>query len=205
MDELWKNNVVELCGIVAEKPAFSHKSKDEEYLIFPMEVERLSGVIDRINILARRELLEDLTLESRGKLYVHGEMRSFNNKTGKGNRLVITVFARELLFSDDEDENKVFLNGVLCKPPNLRKTPMGREICDLMLAVGRRYGRSDYLPCIAWGQNAAISGEWDVGTAVELKGRVQSRNYIKIEDGVSIQKTAYEISIMSIQEVNNDT
>lgn len=200
MDELWKNNVVELCGVVAEKPISSHKSREEEYLSFPMEVERLSGVVDKINIVARREMLEELIVESRERLCVRGEMRSFNNKSGQGNRLVITVFARELFFSDKEDENRVLLRGALCKPPNLRKTPMGREICDLMVAVGRRYGRSDYLPCIAWGQNALISGGWDVGTAVQLSGRIQSRNYIKLEDGVSTQKTAYEVSVISIEE-----
>ena len=137
-------------------------------------------------------------LERAPQFRVAGEMRSFNNKSGVGPRLVITVFARELWFDDGEDENVVELRGALCKPPNLRVTPLGREICDLMLAVRRRYGRSDYLPCIAWGNCARAAARWDVGAAVWLTGRIQSRAYLKTENGETVEKTAYEVSVIHI-------
>ena len=196
MEEKWMNNAVELCGVLGGRPVFSHVSRDETYERFPLEVLRLSGALDTINVMARRTLLEQLILRPSSKINVQGELRSFNNKSGTGNRLVITVFAREISFSEEEDVNRVLLRGVLCKPPNLRRTPMGREICDLLIATARRYGRSDYLPCISWGQNAAEAGTWSVGTAVELEGRIQSRTYIKQENGVSAEKVAFEVSVI---------
>ena len=127
-----------------------------------------------------------------------GELRSFNNKSGEGARLVITVFAKEIILCDDEDCNVIRLIGTLCKKPNLRTTPMGRDICDLMLAVNRKYGRSDYLPCIAWGIKAREAADWDVGTTVSLEGRIQSRTYIKLIDDVPVEKTAFEVSVIEI-------
>ena len=197
MDEKWANNSVELRGVLGGSPVFSHMSREEAYYLFPLHVYRLSGAVDSINIMARRELLDQVALSEEPKVSVLGELRSFNNKTGTGNRLIITVFARAISLEAGEDCNRVTLRGVLCKPPNLRRTPMGREICDLMLAISRRYGRSDYLPCISWGQNAAEAGNWSVGTAVELCGRVQSRKYIKLENGLSREKTAFEVSIVT--------
>ena len=197
MDEKWINNSVELCGVLGRPPIFSHMSRDESYYVFPLEVGRLSGAIDSINIMAKKELLDQVELSSDPKISVLGELRSFNNKTGTGSRLIITTFARTLSLGEGEDVNRVVLRGVLCKPPNLRRTPMGREICDLMLAISRRYGRSDYLPCISWGQNALEAGDWSVGTTVELSGRVQSRKYIKVEQGITLEKTAFEVSVVS--------
>lgn len=193
------NNFVELCGTVAGRPVFSHKSRNEDYYIFPLETERLSGTVDRLNVIVRYSMLCDLEIEEKQRLAVVGELRSFNNKSGEGNRLVITIFAKELYFTDDEDRNNVFLIGALCKPPNLRRTPMGREICDLMLAVNRRYGRSDYLPCIAWGQLAQVVSGLYVGDTIELEGRIQSRKYIKNEDGVPVEHTAFEVSIINVE------
>ena len=201
MDELRIINRVELRGTVAEKPVFSHENRGEHFLTFPLEIQRLSGAVDRINIVAREELLEELEVAAATKLHVLGELRSFNNKSGEGSRLVITVFARELCFDDGEDINAVQLTGAICKPPNLRTTPMGREICDLMLAVNRRYGRSDYLPCIAWGLRAKEASEWPVGRNIRLGGRIQSRNYIKNLDGVPVEKTAFEVSIIDVEEL----
>lgn len=195
---------MELCGVLGGMPKLSHISRDEEYYIFPLEAERLSGAIDTINIVARKSILESVEIEKNDKLIVRGELRSFNNKSGTGNRLIITVFAREIEIGEGEDINKVILRGVLCKPPNLRKTPMGREICDLMLAVKRKYGRSDYLPCIVWGQNAGEAGTWKVGKPVTVTGRIQSRQYIKVEDGTSTERIAYEVSAISAEEENND-
>ena len=133
---------------------------------------------------------------------MRGELRSFNNKSGKGSKLVISVFAREISFTGEEDKNSVILIGTLCKPPNLRRTPMGREICDLMLAVNRKYGRSDYLPCIAWGRNAELASTWSVGKEIKITGRIQSRKYIKIENGEGIEKVAFEVSVISFEDTD---
>lgn len=198
MEYLREPNRVELCGSVSEKPIFSHESRDAQFYTFPLEISRLSGNIDKINIIARRELLEDLEISEGCLLSVCGELRSFNNKSDYGNRLVITVFARKLFFEESEEYNRVQLTGTLCKPPNLRTTPMGRDICDLMLAVNRHYGRSDYLPCIAWGLKAREAAGWGVGAVVHIEGRIQSRCYIKTIDGVSTEKTAFEVSVIDI-------
>lgn len=197
MEDKWLNNSVELTGTLGGRPVFSHQSRDEAYYVFPLEISRLSGAVDTIPILARHDLLMQTALEHTQKITVRGELRSFNNKSGQGSRLVISVFARTIAFTDDEDANRVVLSGALCKPPNKRQTPMGREICDIMLAVSRRYGRSDYLPCIFWGQNAIEASDWAVGTMVEITGRVQSRNYMKQENGVATEKTAFEVSVIT--------
>lgn len=139
--------------------------------------------------------MEKLEIRERSKLHVIGELRSFNNKSGQGSKLVITVFARELSFQEGDDINSVSLTGAVCKDPNLRTTPMGREICDILLAVNRKYGRSDYLPCIAWGITAKEASSWHVGDRISVNGRIQSRNYIKNIDGQSLEKTAFEVSI----------
>lgn len=198
MDENMTNNLAVLCGTVSAKPIFSHRSRDESFYTLPLEIMRLSGAYDRINIIARRELLEALEINGGEKLRITGEVRSFNNKSGDGARLVISVYAKELLICDDDDENRIHLIGALCKKPNLRTTPMGRDICDLMLAVNRRYGRSDYLPCITWGSKAREAALWDVGNVTELDGRLQSRSYIKLIDDEPVEKTAFEISVTDI-------
>ena len=199
MEEANVFNYAALRGVLREPPRFSHSSRDERFYQFSLEVARLSGAVDTIHIIARQALLESLEPFGGEKLRVVGELRSFNNKTGVGARLVITVFARELRLEDGPDENTIELRGVLCKPPNYRVTPMGREICDLMLAVRRRYGRSDYLPCIAWGTSAREAAEWDVGSGIRLTGRIQSRIYQKAVDGRIVEKTAYEVSVTRIE------
>ena len=200
MDENISRNTARLCGVIAAAPAFSHSGRGECFYTFPLEVARLSGATDKINIIVRDELMESTQLCEAEKICVVGELRSFNNKSGEGAKLVITVFAKELYLCDDDDLNEVRLIGTLCKKPNLRMTPMGRDICDLMLAVNRRYGRSDYLPCITWGLKAREAAEWDTGTMVTLEGRIQSRNYIKIVGGDPVEKTAFEVSVTDIAE-----
>ncbi|MDD5902231.1 MAG: single-stranded DNA-binding protein [Oscillospiraceae bacterium] len=200
MDENISRNIAQLCGVIAAAPVFSHSGRGESFYTFPLEVARLSGATDRINIIVRDELMESVALNEAEKLCVKGELRSFNNKSGEGAKLVITVFAKELYLCDDDDLNEVHLVGTLCKKPNLRMTPMGRDICDLMLAVNRRYGRSDYLPCITWGLKAREAAEWDTGTMVTLDGRIQSRSYIKIVGGDPVEKTAFEVSVTDISE-----
>ena len=136
-----------------------------------------------------------------GKLCVTGQLRSFNNRRGEWAKLVITVFAKELCLCREEDSNFVQLSGTLCKAPNLRTTPMGRDICDLMLAVNRHYGRSDYLPCICWGLRAREAAQWGVGTKLQLEGRIQSRRYIKLTEEGPLEKTAFEVSVTDIHEL----
>ena len=200
MDENISRNTARLCGVIAAAPAFSHSGRGECFYTFPLEVARLSGATDKINIIVRDELMESIQLCEAEKICVVGELRSFNNKSGEGAKLVITVFAKELYLCDDDDLNEVHLIGTLCKKPNLRMTPMGRDICDLMLAVNRRYGRSDYLPCITWGLKAREAAEWGTGTMVTLEGRIQRRNYIKIVGGDPVEKTAFEVSVTDIAE-----
>lgn len=193
------NNYAELCGVISGKPVFSHTLHDEVFYTFPLSVERLSGAVDTINILIRQELLESSEITGEQHILVKGELRSYNNKSGNGSRLVITVLAKQICLTDEDDRNFVILRGTLCKLPNLRCTPMGREICDMMLAVNRQYGRSDYLPCIAWGRYAQAAAQLAVGTALRLTGRIQSRQYIKNLDGVPVEKTAFEVSAVEIE------
>ena len=200
MDEALCRNTVELCGALAAAPRFSHLSRGERFFIFPVETRRLSGAVDTINVVAREALLAALRIEEAERLCVQGELRSFNNRREEGPKLVITVFARALsLAGGGEDVNAITLRGALCKQPVLRVTPMGRDICDLMVAVNRRCGRSDYLPCICWGARARTAALYGVGDAVELTGRVQSRQYIKLIEGEPVEKTAYEVSASEIR------
>lgn len=196
MDEM--KNTVFLCGRAMEDPVFSHENHTERFYRFPLSVQRLSGQNDEVNILATQPQFSPL-LPIRGqKLQLEGALRSFNNKSGPGSRLVISVLCRSLEYSSLADSNCVQLSGVICKPPILRRTPLGRYICDVMLAVNRRYGRSDYLPCIAWGQVATAIGMLDVGTTLTVTGRFQSRCYTKVLDTGNETRTAYEVSIMQL-------
>ena len=194
MDGIINNNAVELCGTVAAQPEFSHKSREREFYTLPFVVCRLSGAEDRVNLTVDRRMAE--VCREGERLMVSGELRSFNNRSGTGSRLVISVFVRQIEPGCGEDMNRVELTGTVCKKPTYRRTPMGREICDLMLAVNRRYGRSDYLPCIAWGAGAAEARDWEVGHRTSLVGRLQSRRYIKVENGESLEKTAFEVSVV---------
>lgn len=199
MDNLGRNNYARLCGTLAGPVVFSHQNRQERFFRFPLRMERLSGTEDVINVLARERLLQ-AGLESTARIEVTGEIRTFNNTSGDGAKLVISLFAQRLTLSDAEaDENLVLLTGTICKPPVLRRTPLGREICDLMLAVNRHYGRSDYLPCLVWGNRAHEASRWNVGTVVSLTGRFQSRQYHKLlPDGAVTERTAYEISAAEI-------
>lgn len=199
MDMIQSNNRAVLCGTPLADPIFSHVSRQERFYRFPLEVARLSGNVDRLNVILREDMLESFHPSRAGLLQIHGELRSFNNRTGDGSRLVITVFARELCQPESPLWiNEVELTGTLCKPPNHRTTPMGREICDLMVAVNRHYGRSDYLPCIAWGQNARTAAQWSVGDRIHILGRMQSRDYVKnLPDG-AVTRTAYEVSVTQV-------
>ena len=197
MDEVFAANRAELCGTAAALPRYSHESRGIRFYTFPLTTCRLSGTPDTVNIVLRESMLPDYDMTEAGPLRVTGELRSFNNKSGVGNRLVLTVLAREL-GPGGADENHVALTGNLCKPPILRVTPMGREICDLILAVARRYRRSDYIPVIAWGQQARDIAQCAVGDKLSVRGRLQSRTYTKVIDGRAEERLAFEVSAADI-------
>ncbi len=202
MDESSRiRNDAELRGVLAAAPEFSHMSRGERFFVFPVETRRLSGAADRINVIARQSLLKLAEPGEAGCIPGRGELRSFNNRRGEGAKLVITLFSRELFFDEGEDINRISLTGTLCKMPNLRVTPKGRDICDLMLAVNRRCGRSDYLPCICWGRRAQEAAGLCTGDCVELSGRIQSRPYIKLVEGLAVEKTAFEVSVAELRRL----
>ena len=194
-------NRVRLCGRAAGEPELSHINHGESFYRFPLSVERLSGQEDRLPVILPRPLLEAHPVHTGDVLTLTGQLRSFNNRSGQGPRLVISVFVRELVPGGAAPFNQIQLSGVLCKAPSLRRTPLGREICDLILAVNRRYGRADYLPVIAWGQLAVQAARLQVGDTLSLEGRVQSRTYRKVlEDGTAQERVAYEVSAMHLLE-----
>ena len=195
------NNKIFLRGRLAAPPSFSHENHGSAYFLLPLTVCRLSGAEDTLHVVASREQLDALPpLEAGNPLAVRGEVRTFNNRSGVGSRLVVSVFAKALSQEEGEDENHLELSGTLCKPPVLRTTPLGRTICDMILAANRRYGRADYLPCIAWGSLAYRCASMDVGDRLALEGRLQSRMYTKEIDGQLQERTAFEVSIMSLTD-----
>jgi len=187
-------NRVYLRGRVAAEPMFSHVSHGIDYYGLFLAVSRLSGAEDLVRVLASGALLEAIPCRVGRPVAVEGTLRSFNNKSNVGSRLIIAVLAKELYDGYEPDENQVGLSGTLCKPPVYRKTPLGREICDLILAVNRTYGRADYLPCIVWGAGARRCAGCGVGDKLTLEGRIQSREYIKMVDEAQVRKTAFEVS-----------
>jgi hypothetical protein len=202
------DNMIKLVGTLNETPIFSHESHEVKFYRLTLRVSRLSGAEDVIHVQAPQTLLDGFSLPDNPTLCIIGHLRSFNNKSGVGNKLVLSVLARDIrpADSDDEHSNSLKITGTLCKEPTYRKTPLGREICDLLIAVSRYHGRSDYLPCIAWGAYARAGADFHIGDRVGIKGRLQSREYIKIENGIETTKTAFEISaseITAITEANS--
>lgn len=192
-------NKIELWGVTQDRPRLSHQNHGTSYFILPLAVPRLSGAQDVVNLVLSAGRLEGSVIEPGQWLRVVGEVRSYNNKSGVGSRLVITVLVRDLAPAPaQEGVNRLVLAGVLCKPPVQRRTPLGRDICDLLLAVNRPYGRADYLPCIAWGSLAEVCGRMAVGDRLRLEGRLQSREYRKVVDGDEVTRVAFEVSIMNL-------
>ena len=193
LDENFATNHAELAGTAMGPSVYSHESRGIRFSTFPLETRRLSGTPDTVNILLR----EPAQVVPGDRLWLEGELRSWNNKTGVGNRLVLTVLARELR-PWDGPEDRIQLTGAVCREPTYRVTPMGREICDVILAVSRRYRRSDYIPVIAWGLQARQVAEAPVGALLTVRGRLQSREYSKVIDGESQKRTAFEVSAADI-------
>lgn len=194
-----KNNQAILRGIVLDLPTVSHEVHGITFYRFSLSVPRLSGKDDVLHVLLSSELLRRCPLSLQMEVEVCGEIRSFNNRSGIGSRLLITLFAQSLSSSLEPFCNQVYLQGIICKPPILRRTPLGRDICDILLAVNRNYRRADYLPCIAWGSLAMYCSQLQVGDQIVLDGRLQSRQYTKNLNENITEHTAFEISIMSLE------
>ncbi|MDD7771357.1 MAG: single-stranded DNA-binding protein [Faecousia sp.] len=192
-------NHIELCGTLATAPEYSHENHGRTFYRFFLDVERLSGVLDTLQIVVSQELLSATEVDYGQCIAVTGQIRSFNNRSCVGRKLIISVYAETLEVCDREPCNLVNLTGVICKEPVFRRTPLGREICDIMLAVNRPYHRTDYLPCIFWGRTAEEFSQLSIGTSICLEGRLQSREYVKMLETGSEKRTAYEISAISAE------
>ena len=192
-------NRITLIGTLASKPEFSHSNHGKRFYAFSLEVARLSGTVDTLPILASEALLRQIELKEASSLRITGQIRSYNSHSPTGRRLIISVLADQIDFCDLPHDNEVNLQGTICKEPSYRRTPLGREICDVLLAVNRPYRRADYLPCILWGHTAQEAAYYPVGTQLSLIGRLQSRNYIKLLGDRSEQRTTYEISAISAE------
>ena len=188
-------NRIALTGVLDTLPEYSHTNHDRKFYRFYLQVERLSGAIDTLPVLAAEDVLEQADLFQGGSIAVTGQIRSFNNRSPEGRRLIISTYAETLTTTDAPAQNDASLTGTICKPPVYRRTPLGREICDIMLAVPRPYHRTDYIPCILWGRSAQAAADAPVGAKLHLTGRLQSRDYVKVIDGVSQTRTAYELSV----------
>ena len=203
-DKVLDNNQVTIVGVVDSEFVYSHEVFGEGFYVVDVVVQRLSNMVDRIPLMISERLI-DVTQNYIGRtLEAHGQFRSYNKHEEGRNRLVLSVFVREVEVLDEEPENvkpnSIFLDGYICKQPVYRMTPLGREIADLLLAVNRPYGKSDYLPCICWGRNARFACKFEVGTHIHLWGRIQSRTYQKRLEGDQVERrTAYEISVSKIE------
>lgn len=206
-----ENNHLVLVGKVVSEQKYSHEIYGEKFFKIDLEVIRLSENSDIIPITISERLTAGVDLSIGKMVKVEGQFRSYNNYENERNRLILTVFAKEISEVNEQDgekneiTNEVTLVGYICKKPIYRQTPFGREIADILLAVNRAYNKSDYIPCIAWGRNARFCQNIDVGTEVKIVGRVQSRSYEKKhEDGTSETRVAYEVSIASMEIVNEE-
>ena len=208
-----ENNHLVLIGKVCSEKTFSHEIYGEKFYIFDLEVPRLSKAVDVIPITVSERLITNIDIEVGKELAIEGQFRSYNSYENEKNRLILTVFAKDISevveeeTSEEEEKkkvsNEVTLIGYVCKKPIYRQTPFDREIADILLAVNRAYNKSDYIPCIAWGRNARFCQNIEVGTEVKILGRVQSRKYEKkFEDGTSETRVAYEVSISSMEIID---
>ncbi len=202
-DKMFDNNQVSMIGEVVSDFQFSHEVFGEGFYMVEISVNRLSNYADYIPLMVSERLV-DTTQDYTGQIVkISGQFRSYNRHEEKKNRLVLSVFVREWEFWDEPEENEktnqIFLDGYVCKEPVYRKTPLGREIADLLLAVNRSYGKSDYIPCICWGRNARFASGFEVGSHVQILGRIQSREYVKrIGEEETERRIAYEVSVSKI-------
>ena len=200
-----ENNVITLTGTVETEAIYSHSVLGEEFYSFTLRVPRLSDNDDLLPVTVSSRQLDMVVVTPGNKVRIKGQLRSYNKYTGTRTKLILTVFAKEIVPAqpeDGENPNEIFINGFICKTPIYRRTPFGREITDLIIAVNRAFNRSDYIPAIAWGKNAVYSENLEVGSNVMLWGRLQSRNYNKkISEEETEIRTAYELSITKIEKM----
>ena len=204
-----QNNYILLVGQVTSDKTFSHEIYGESFYNFNLEIPRLSGISDIIPITISERLIANFDLTIGKKVVIEGQFRSYNTYEDSRSRLILTVFVKEIREKGEDEEikvpNEVQLIGHICRKPIYRKTPFGREIADILVAVNRAYNKSDYIPCITWGRNARFCEDMPIGTELKLIGRVQSRAYEKKhEDGTVEARTAYEVSISSLEFVNKE-
>ncbi|MDY5576328.1 MAG: single-stranded DNA-binding protein [Lachnospiraceae bacterium] len=203
VDKVIENNRVSIIGEIVSDFRYSHQVYGEGFYIVDVAVSRLSESSDVVPLMVSERLV-DVTENCVGRLVeTSGQFRSYNRHEGLKNKLVLSVFVREWEFVDENPEagktNQIYLDGFICKAPIYRKTPLGREIADLLIAVNRPYGKSDYIPCIAWGRNARYASTFEVGGKIQVWGRVQSREYVKKISDEEIEKhTAYEVSVSKL-------
>ena len=203
-DKVIENNQVTVMGEVVSTFSYSHEIFGEGFYMIDVKVKRLSDSYECIRVMISERLI-DVTSDLRGYLLcVNGQFRSYNRHEERKNRLVLSVFAREVEFIEELSEssktNQIFLDGYICKEPIYRKTPLGREIADLLLAVNRPYGKSDYIPCICWGRNARFANNFKVGERCAIWGRIQSREYMKKMDEEHVEKrVAFEVSVSKLE------
>ncbi len=208
-DKVIENNQVVIMGEIVGEFTFSHEIYGEGFYMVDVLVTRLSESADVIPLMVSERLL-DVTKDYRGsKIMVTGQFRSYNRHEERKNKLVLSVFAREIEFIEEIGEssktNQIFLDGYICKAPIYRKTPLGREIADLLLAVNRPYGKSDYIPCICWGRNARYASGFEVGTRCAVWGRIQSREYVKkITETEAERRVAYEVSVSKLEQLEDE-
>ena len=203
-DKAMENNQVVVMGTVVSPFQYSHEIFGEGFYMIDVEVQRLSDSTDIIPLMVSERLM-DVTRDYTGsKVMVTGQFRSYNRHEEKKNRLILSVFAREVEMIEEVEEsaksNQIYLDGFICKEPIYRKTPLGREIADLLIAVNRPYGKSDYIPCICWGRNARFASTFEVGTRCAIWGRIQSREYMKKLSEENVEKrVAYEVSVNKLE------
>ena len=204
--EISSNNKITLCGKILNKPEITHLLYGEGFYEFMLGVDRLSDYEDKIPITISEKIFDGNAFGVGDKVLINGQLRSYNKLVEGKSKLILTVFARDILMAENEAEmNEIELSGYICKEPIYRTTPFNREICDMLLAVNRAYNKSDYLPCIAWGKNARVVRELRVGEKVLISGRVQSREYQKkLDSGIFETRVAYEISVnkLDLEESN---
>ena len=198
--ELTANHVI-LRGSLICLPQFSHENHGRRFFRFSLEVPRLSGTVDTLPVIAQEDVLNAMELSDGEMLTVTGQVRSHNVRIDGKRRLLIFVFAEVILCEDGQPLNEVTLSGPICREPTYRRTPLGREICDVMLAVPRAFRRADYLPCILWGRTAQECAQYHTRDVLHITGRLQSRVYTKVTDSGSEERTAYEISALSAQRI----
>ena len=190
-------NQVHLRGTLLALPQLSHENHGRKFFRFTLEVARLSGAVDLLPVVAEERILNEMDLSGGSQLTVRGQVRSHNIRDNGIRHLLIFVFAQEIICEDGEPINEVTVSGALCKEPTYRRTPLGREICDVMLAVPRAFRRADYLPCILWGRTAYEIAQCHTRDQICIEGRLQSRIYTKLTEGVPQERTAYEISALT--------